>query len=121
MIMLDFFGPRHGLLVDDKDQLLGNFNSHLETTCFVLGEEVLWAGDNKTADALKSRITASSIPIEAKYRHRRQVLNRLHVMFTTNHTWAISAGMQARRYFVVEVSDEVAQDPNWFGPLYQDL
>jgi hypothetical protein len=120
-IMLDIFGRRHGLLVDDKDQLLGNFNSHLETTCFVLGEEVLWAGDNKTADALKSRITASSIPIEAKYRHRRQVPNRLHVMLTTNHTWAISAGMQARRYFVVEVSDEVAQDPDWFGPLYQDL
>jgi hypothetical protein len=121
IIMLDIFGRRHGLLVDDKDQLLGNFNSHLETTCFVLGEEVLWAGDNKTADALKSRITASSIPIEAKYRQRRQVPNRLHVMLTTNHTWAISAGMQARRYFVVEVSDEVAQDPGWFGPLYQDL
>ena len=121
IIMLDIFGRRHGLLVDDKEQLLGNFNSHLETTCFVLGEEVLWAGDNKTADALKSRITASSIPIEAKYRHRRQVPNRLHVMLTTNHTWAISAGMQARRFFVVEVSDEVAQDPNWFGPLYQDL
>jgi len=120
-VMLDIFGRTHGLLVDDKDQLLGNFNSHLETTCFVLGEEVLWAGDNKTADALKSRITASTIPIEAKYRQRRQVANRLHVMLTTNHTWAISAGVQARRYFVVDVSDEVAQDSSWFGPLYRDL
>jgi hypothetical protein len=120
-VMLVIFGARHGLLVDNKEQLLGDFNSHLETTCFVLGEEVLWAGDPRTGDALKSRITASSIPIEAKYRNRRQVPNRLHVMLTTNHSWAISAGMQARRFFVVEVSDEVAQDPNWFGPLYQDL
>lgn len=120
-VMLDIFGPRHGLLVDDKDQLLGHFNSHLETTCFVLGEEVLWAGDARTADALKSRITAGTITIEAKYRQRRQVPNRLHVMLTTNHSWAISAGVKARRYFVVEVSDEVAQDPDWFGPLYRDL
>ena len=73
-VMLDFFGQgrgRHGLLVDDKEQLLGKFNSHLETTCFALGEEVLWAGDHSTADALKSRITASTILIDEKYRHRR--------------------------------------------------
>jgi hypothetical protein len=120
-VMLQIFGQAHGLLVDDKEQLLGTFNSHLETTCFVLGEEVLRAGDHKTADALKSRVTASVIPIEAKYRARRQVPNRLHVMLTTNHAWAVPAGVQARRYFVVDVSDEVAQDSNWFGPLYADL
>jgi hypothetical protein len=122
--VLNIFGQgkgRHGLLVEDKEQLLGKFNSHLETTCFVLGEEVLWAGDHSTADALKSRITASTIPIEDKYRARRSVPNRLHVMLTTNHTWAIPAGVNARRYFVVEVSNEVAQDRAWFAPLYQDL
>ncbi len=123
-VMLDIFGQgkgRHGLLVEDKDQLLGKFNSHLETTCFVLGEEVLWAGDYSTADALKSRITASTIPIEEKYRARRSAPNRLHVMLTTNHSWAIPAGVNARRYFVAEISDEVAQDKAWFDPLYQDL
>jgi hypothetical protein len=123
-VMLDIFGQgkgRHGLLVEGKDQLLGKFNAHLETACFVLGEEVLWAGDHSTADALKSRITASTIPIEEKYRARRDVPNRLHVMLTTNHAWAIPAGVNARRYFVIEVSDEVAQDSGWFDPLYQDL
>ena len=51
-VMLTIFGPRHGLLVDDKEQLLGQFNSHLETVCFVCGEEVLWAGDPRSAEAL---------------------------------------------------------------------
>ena len=99
-VMLDIFGQGrgwHGLLVDDKEQLLGQFNSHLEITCFALGEEVLWAGDHSTADALKSRITASTIPIDEKYRHRRVVPNRLHVLLTTNHPWAVPAGIQARR------------------------
>jgi hypothetical protein len=120
-VMLTIFGQRHGLLVDDTAQLLGQFNSHLETACFVCGEEVPWAGDPRIADALRSRITASTIPIDEKYRQRRQVPNRLHVLFTTNHTWAISAGVQARRYFVVEVSDEVAQDRSYFDALYRDL
>ena len=117
----DAEGCGHGLLVDNKEQLLGTFNPHLETTCFVLGEEVLWAGDAKTADLFKSRATAGVIPIEAKYRPQRQVPNRLHIILTTNHSWAISAGVQARRYFVCEVSDEVAQHKSWFDPLYHDL
>ncbi len=120
-VMLEIFGTLHGLLVDNKDQLLGTFNAHLEVICFVLAEEVLWAGDAKTADSLKSRATAGRIPIEAKYRQQRQVPNRLHIMLTTNHSWAIAAGVQARRYFVCEVSDEVAQAKSWFDPLYQDL
>ena len=123
-VMLDIFGRgkgRHGLLVDDKEQLLGRFNAHLETTSFVLAEEIMWAGDFKTADAIKSRITASVIPIEEKFGLRRQVPNHLHTMITTNHEWAVSAGEGARRYFVVEVSDEKAQDPTWFDPLRRDL
>ena len=120
-VMLEIFGIAHGLLVDNKDQLLGTFNAHLEVICFVVGEEVLWAGDAKTAALLKSRATASVIPIEAKYRQQRQVPNRLHIVLTTNHTWAIAAGVQARRYFVCEVSDEVAQEGSWFDPLYEDL
>jgi hypothetical protein len=66
--ILEMYGTSHGLLVENKDQLLGTFNAHLETTCFVLGEEVLWAGDHKTADAFKSRVTSKVMPIEAKYR-----------------------------------------------------
>jgi hypothetical protein len=99
-VMLEIFGTSHGLLVDNKDQLLGTFNAHLETICFVLGEEVLWAGDPKTADAFKSRVISSVIPIEAKYRQQRLVPSRLHVMLTKNHDWAIAAGVNARRYFV---------------------
>ena len=50
-VMLIFVHLRpesHGLLVDDKEQLLGKFNSHLETACFV--SAVLWAGDPRAAD-----------------------------------------------------------------------
>ena len=67
VVMLKIFGP-HGALVDDKDRLLGRFNDWVETVCFILAEEILWADDHKTADKLKSFITANTIQIERKFR-----------------------------------------------------
>jgi hypothetical protein len=119
-VMLTIFGV-HGLLVDNKDQLLGNFNSHLETTCFVLAEEIYWAGDYSVTDALKSVATSHLLSIDEKYRRRRQVPSHLKMMFTTNHAWAISAGKDARRWFVLDVSDEKAGDDAWFKPMYHDI
>ncbi len=120
VVMLKIFGP-HGALVDDKDRLLGRFNDWLETTSFVLGEEVMWAGDPKSTDKLKSVITANTLQVERKNGAIRQITNRLHPMMTTNHDHAVAAGIGDRRNVVFDVSDEHASDPSWFGPLYRDL
>jgi hypothetical protein len=112
---------QHAFVVDDKDRLLGRFNDRLETTVFVLAEEVLWAGDAATADKLKSRITADTITVEAKFRKSREVPNRMHVMMTSNHEHAVALGSRDRRYVVLDVADSVAQDKFWFDPMYEDL
>jgi hypothetical protein len=112
---------QHAFVVDDKDRLLGQFNDRLETAVFVLAEEVLWAGDAASADKLKSRITADTITVEAKFRKSREVPNRMHVMMTSNHEHAVALGSRDRRYIVLDVADTVAQDKSWFGPMYQDL
>jgi hypothetical protein len=120
VVMLKIFGP-HGALVDDKERLLGRFNDWLETTSFVLGEEVLWAGDHKTTDKLKSVITADTMQIERKFGGCHQIPNRLHVIMTTNHDHAVAAGVGDRRNVVYDISDERACDGAWFDPLYRDL
>ena len=107
-VMLEIFG-QHGALIDDKDRLLGRFNDWLENVSFILAEEILWAGDHKTADKLKSRITADTIQIERKYGAIRQIPNRLHIIMTTNHDHAIGAGVGDRRFAVYDVSDEHAR------------
>ena len=53
-VMIEIFGV-HGALVDDKDRLLGRFNDWLETKSFVLGEEIMWAGDHRSTDKLRCR------------------------------------------------------------------
>jgi hypothetical protein len=120
VVMLKIFGP-HGALVDDKERLLGRFNDWLETASFVLGEEIMWAGDHKSTDKLKSMITANTIQVERKNGAIRQIKNRLHPMMTTNHDHAVAAGVGDRRNVVFDVSDEHACDKTWFDPLYQDL
>ena len=119
-VMLDIFGE-HGALIDDQDRLLGRFNDHLETLCFVLAEEMLFAGDHKATDKFKSVITGETIQIEGKYRRCRQVPNRLKIMATSNHDHAVAAGVRDRRYIVFDVGDERVGDRAWFDTLYKDL
>jgi Family of unknown function (DUF5906) len=119
-VMLDIFG-RHGFLADDKDRLLGRFTDYLETTSFVLAEEILFAGDRKADDKLKSMITGPVITIERKGGTIRQVPNRMKVIATTNHDHAVAAGSRERRKVVYDVSNEHVGDKAWFDRLYRDL
>ena len=119
-VLLEIFG-QHGLLVDDKERLLGRFIDHLETACFVLAEEILFAGDRKSADKMKSMITGDKLQVERKYGSCRQVQNRMKVVATTNHDHAVVAGTGDRRYAVYDIGNDRAGDREWFDALYQDL
>jgi hypothetical protein len=119
-VMLDIFG-KHGARVDDKDRLLGQFTDWLERTSFVLAEEILFAGDHKSADKLKSVITGETIQVEAKFRSCRQVRNRLKIIATSNHDHAVASGVRDRRNIVYDVSDERVGDKSWFDALYREL
>ena len=103
VVMLKIFG-QHGALIDDSDRLLGRFNDWVEPVSFILAEEILWAGDHKTADKLKSRVTADTFQIERKNGAIRQIPNRLHLMMTTNHDHAVGAGVGDRRNVVYDVA-----------------
>lgn len=118
--MCRIFGD-HARIISDKDRLFDRFNSDLETAVFVDADEMLWAGDRGTADKLKSLITGGTITLEVKHGARWAVPNRLHIIMTTNHDHAVQAGVQDRRFFVLEVSAHKAQDASWFNPLYADF
>jgi hypothetical protein len=119
-VLLKIFG-QHGLLVDDKERLLGRFTDHLETACFILAEEILFAGDRKSADKMKSMITGDVLQVEGKYRKCRQVPNHMKVIATTNHEHAVAAGVRDRRNVVYDVSNEHVGDKDWFDALNRDL
>lgn len=119
-VMSAIFGE-HARTIADKRRLFDRFNADLETAVFVEADEMLWAGDRSTADALKSMITSNTLTLEVKHGARWIVPNRFHMIMTTNHEHAVQAGVQDRRFFVLDVSAHKAQDECWFIPLYDDL
>ncbi len=119
MMMVSIFGS-HAKIIDDKEQLIGKHADN-EYVLFVAAEEALFAGDPRVADRIKSRLTAPYMPVEIKYRMARQVKNRMKVILTSNHEWAIPAGEEARRWFVVEISNEMIGKQKYFNALNSDI
>lgn len=110
----------HALMLSDPTQLLGRFNTHLETISFVGLNELGWAGNRDAAAKLKSIITDPTITIERKHGGVYSVPNILHIMATSNNDWVVPAGDGARRFLVLDVNPARASDRAYFDALYHE-
>jgi hypothetical protein len=111
----------HADSYSSKEKIVGRFNAELAYKTFILGEEIMWAGDHTAADRLKSMATSPMLDLEAKFVNPMSVPNHLHIMLTTNHNHAVKAGVGDRRFFVLDVSEERKGDTEYFNAIYRDL
>jgi len=109
-LMLTIWGG-HGLTVAHSKHLTGNFNSHLRNTVFVFSDEAQFVGDAQGNQALKALITEDYGVFEAKGIDADLRKNFLKVLMATNSEWVVNVGPDARRYFVLDVSDCKRVDP----------
>jgi hypothetical protein len=98
-------------------QVAGRFNAHLRDTVVLFADEAFFAGDKKNEGVLKAIITEDIIAIEAKFVDIAQVKNRLHIVMATNEDWAVPAGTDERRFFILQISDVHKQDTVYFKEL----
>src|SRR4029453_8525084 len=47
--------------------------------------------------------------------------NYIHLMIATNNDWAVPAGEDERRFFVLEVGTAQAKDTAYFGAIYDEM
>lgn len=111
----------HGLAIANGKHLVGNFNAHLRDVIFLFADEALFAGDRAHVGALKSLITEPYLTIEAKHQNAIQAPNFLHVMMASNEAWVVPASQDARRFFVLEVSEKVKGDHNYFARIWAQM
>src|SRR5262249_40950346 len=121
----------HGFLFLKKDQLIGKHAAHLYTTIFGQCDEVLWSGDMETLDTLKGYQTSGTLGIEPKFLSTRQVINYLHLAYTSNHELPIKLMGGERRWLVKRIDpayreklDDGSVNPanaKWFKPIIDDL
>lgn len=112
---------RHFLQVSDSKHLVGSFNAHLRDAVLLLGDEAFFAGDKKHESVLKTLVTEEHLVIEGKGIDAEAAPNYTHLILASNEDWVVPAGLDERRFFVLEVGDGHKQDHDYFRTIQRDL
>jgi Family of unknown function (DUF5906) len=112
---------QHGMHLTNASHLVGKFNAHLRDTVFLFADEAFYAGDKAHIGVLNALITESTLILEPKGVDVREVANFLHILMASNHEFVIPASLEARRPFVLKVSDAKRNDTVYFGKLWEQM
>lgn len=112
---------QHSLAISNAKHLVSNFNGHLRDAIFLFADEAFFAGDKAHVGVLKSIITEPYLTVEAKFQNATQMPNFLHIMMASNEEWVIPASVDARRFFVLEVSEEAKNNHAYFAEIIGQL
>jgi hypothetical protein len=112
---------QHGMAISNARLLTGNFNGHLRDTVLLFADEAFFAGDRAHVGVLKALISEATLAIEAKFQNAVQMPNFIHLMMASNETWVVPASLEARRFFVLEVSPRRANDHDYFAAIWEEM
>lgn len=109
--------PQHHKVISRQEQLVGQFNRHLEDCLLLQAEEAFWAGSKSAEGALKDLVTNPRILIERKGVDSYMTPNFTRLLFTSNEEWVVPATADERRWAVFDISSARKQDYEYFEGL----
>lgn len=112
--MLGGLFPQHHKIISRQEQLVGQFNRHLEDCLLLQAEEAFWAGSKSAEGALKDLVTNPRILIERKGVDSYMTPNFTRLLFTSNEEWVVPATADERRWAVFDISSRRKQDYDYF-------
>ncbi len=111
----------HFLHITNPSHLVHRFNNHLKDCLLCFVDEGIWAGDKTAEGILKGMITEKYIMVEPKGKDAFSIKNHIHLIFASNNDWVIPAGLEERRFFVLDVSDKHMQDHEYFAAIINQM
>ncbi|PNG27019.1 primase-helicase family protein [Methylocella silvestris] len=111
----------HYFLVDDPRYVTGQFNAHMASCLLLQVDEGFWAGDKAAEGRLKGLVTAPKQMIEAKGVDPIRLDNYVRLLFSSNEGWVVPAGMDERRFCVIDVAAHVAQNGQYFAEMDAEM
>jgi hypothetical protein len=118
--IMEFFGI-HSITLDDPEQLVGNFNKHLQNKSLVFADEAFFAGNRKHSSKLKTLTTRPDIFIEPKGVDGFMAPKRFRLVFASNDEHVIQAERDDRRNLVLTVdAKEHNQDHKYFDRMHRE-
>lgn len=107
----------HGNKTNGAYAIAGRFNGTVANRLLIFADEVDLT-DKHVADRLKGIISETTVNLERKGLEIEPLPNYCRLIFASNHTKVLSAGIRERRYLVLEPSDKNAQDQDYFKNLW---
>ena len=107
--------------VASSRRVTGQFNAHLGECLLLHADEAFWAGDKSGEGALKDLITSGVQWIERKGIDAVEVPNYVRVFVTSNSDWVVPAGLEERRFCVIDVAESHMQDKAYFGAIMEQM
>jgi len=111
----------HYLSLQGGEQLTGQFNQHIENKILIFADEIEAMTDRYAIAAVKRLITEPTINIEGKGRDIRTVPNVTHLVAASNEDWVVPAGLDNRRWCVLDVSGAHIGDRAYFDRLLAEM
>lgn len=111
----------HYFQVDDARYITGQFNAHMASCLLLQADEAVWAGDKSAEGRLKGLITSETQMIESKGVDPIRMRNFVRVIMTSNEGWVVPAGMDERRFCVLDVNPRCAQNRGYFAEMDEEL
>ena len=111
----------HYFQVDDARYITGQFNEHMASCLLLQADEAVWAGDKAAEGRLKGLITSEMQMIESKGVNSIRMRNFVRVIMSSNEGWVVPAGMDERRFIVLDVNPRCAQNRAYFAEMDEEL
>ena len=115
-MLVKLFGA-HGLTVNQMEQVVGRFASHLATAVLVVLNESVFGGDKRHAGRLKGLITDEEHLFERKYVDATKMRSSIHLVVLSNEEWAVHVDWDDRRVVMFDTSDHRRDDFDYFTKL----
>jgi hypothetical protein len=112
---------RHSMQIHNRSQLTGRFNGHFADKLLVFVDEGYCTADKQGEGILKGLITEEDLSVERKGIDAFSIKNYSRFIIAGNEHWIVPAGIDERRFCVLEVSDRKAQDHKYFAPIFEQM
>jgi hypothetical protein len=120
-ILLPIFGDLSGFKPSTSDQVTGKFNPGLVGCVYIFLDEVLFAGDRKSADAIKRIATETSMTMEKKFKDPLQVPTGVNLWLASNRNDAVYIDNTDVRHWILRVSEARKDDFDYFNILDTEI
>jgi hypothetical protein len=119
--LLKIYGDEAGFIPSSTEQVAGRFNDALVGRAYIFMDEVMFGGDRRSADAIKSLATATTYGIERKGLPIIQCPVGVNLWLATNHDTAAFIEEADTRYWVLDVSESRIGDTSYFAALMEEI